>query len=940
MRKTLLLAALIFTATLAFGQKSIGTVKGVLQDSASATELPDATVSVMTAKDSTLTSFTLTSNSGYFEIKNLDAGDYYLLISYQGFETLKRSFTISADKPLLDLQAVRMQQSFKTLKEVVVTDMTPIKVKGDTLAFNANAFKTKPNATVEDLLKKLPGVQVDRDGAVKAQGEQVQKVYVDGKEFFGTDPKLATKNLTADMIDEVEVFDDMSEQAKFNRIDDGSRSKAINLKLKKDKKKGVFGRAYAGYGTDDRHDAGVTANFFKGASQVSLIGKLNNTNNMNFSMTDQMGMFGSGGGMMMGGGRGMVSTAGSSGFGGSGITKTGSIGLNYRDTWSPRTDFSGSYFFNNAVNENDRSSYRQTFLGDSAINRRQQSFSRNDNGNHRVNFRLNWSIDSFNSIVYTPSLSLQNSERNSMDTLSSVIDGKSFDYLSNESRTANNNSGTGLNWNNNLLWRKKFRKLGRTLSVNLSNTYSVNDRDGSTQSLTQYYSGQGQKIRETLANQQYTQESGTDNYGVNLSYTEPLARDKVLELNYGYNSNNNSSDRETWNFNPATGKYDVKDANLSNHFENSNEISRYGTNFRVMKKKYNYQLGMQLQQTLLESNNLSTKREIRQRYSNLFPTASFNYNFARSRSLRVNYRGRTNQPSATQLQPILDTVSNPVYWTEGNPNLDQEFSNNFNITYNFFDMVKFRNLFANLSFSNTYNKIVNSITQLELGKQLSRPENVNGAYNINGNLNFGLPIKRMQGGNFNTTTRVNYDRNVSLLNGRKNYIKNALIGQDVRLNYNFKELIDLGVSAGLTYNSVQYTVQKDRNDDYYTKVFSIDATYSSPKGFILSSDFDYNAYAGRADGFNQSYAMWNASIGQQLFKSKRGEVKLSVYDLLGQNQSITREASDNYIEDVQNTVLQRFFLLSFTYRINRMGGKSVPVQSGRGRSFAPPPPPM
>ncbi|HEY1115288.1 MAG TPA: outer membrane beta-barrel protein, partial [Chitinophagaceae bacterium] len=225
-------------------------------------------------------------------------------------------------------------------------------------------------------------------------------------------------------------------------------------------------------------------------------------------------------------------------------------------------------------------------------------------------------------------------------------------------------------------------------------------------------------------------------------------------------------------------------------------------------------------------------------------------------------------------------------------------------------------------------------TQLPGGKQLSRPENVSGAYSINGNFNFGLPIKRMQGGNINTTTRFNYDRNVGLLNGRKNYSKNALIGQDLRLNYNFKELVDVGLSGGLNWNSVQYTIQQDRNDNYYTKVFSIDATYSSPKGFILSSDFDYTAYAGRADGFNQAYSMWNASVGQQLFKSKRGEVKLSVYDLLKQNQSITREATENYIEDVQNTVLQRFFLLSFTYKLNRMGGKNMPVQqSSRGREM-------
>ena len=944
MRRVLLLSAFILIATLSFAQKGIGTLRGTLQDSASAQGLPDATVTVMESKDSTLTSFALSSNSGFFEIKGLDAGAYYLLVSYQGFETLKRSFSISADKPLVDLQVVKMQQSYKTLGEVVVTDMTPIKIKGDTLAYKADAFKTKPNATVEDLLKKLPGVQVERDGAVKAQGEAVQKVYVDGKEFFGTDPKLATKNLTADMIDEVEVYDDMSEQAKFNRIDDGSRSKAINLKLKKDKKKGVFGRAYAGYGSDDRYDAGVTANFFKGASQVAVIGKLNNTNNMNFSMTDQMGMFGGGGmgggnmvvggggraGMMMGGGGGGGSTSFGGAGSGSGITRTGSIGVNYRDTWSPKVDLSSSYFYNNANNENNRNAYRQTFLGDSAINRSQQTYSNNINGNHRFNLRMNFALDSFNSFVYTPTLSFQNSERFSDDTLASVVDGKTADYRINETRTVNESTGQGVNLNNNLLWRKKFRKLGRTLSVNLTNQYSRNDRDGGNNSLIRYYGRTGTPIKDSIVNQQYTLESDNDSYGVNLSYTEPLSRDKLLEFNYTYNNNESESDRQTWSYNNTTGKYDEKVARLSNHFQNATEMSRYGTNFRMFKKKYNFQLGVQMQKSLLQSNNLTTKQNIEQRYTNFFPNASFNYNFARSKNLRFNYRGRTNQPSVTQLQPIRDE-SNPPYYTEGNPNLEQEFSNNFMLSYNVFDMVKFRNFFANVSFSNTYNKIVNSTTYLPLGNQLTRPENVNGVYNINANVNYGLPIKRMQGGNFNTTTRLNYDRNANFVDGEKNYIKNLVLGQDLRLNYNYKEKLDLGVSAGLTYNSVQYTIQNERNDDYYTKVFSIDATYSFPKGLIVSSDFDYNAYSGRADGFNENYAMWNASIAQELFKNRRGEVKFSVYDLLKQNQSIIRDVQDNYIEDIQNTVLQRFFLLSFTYKLNRMAGKNVPVQRTQGR---------
>src|SRR5688572_26323517 len=246
-------------------QKVAGVVKGILQDSSSTTGLPDATVSVVRISDSSLISFSLTRSNGSFEIKNLEAGTYNLIASFTGLKTMKQKFTISADKPVADLGILNLDKHYNTLEGVVVTDEAPIRIKGDTLAYKADAFKTKPNATVEDLLKKLPGVQVERDGTVKTQGETVQKVYVDGKEFFGNDPKLATKNLNADMVDQVEVYDDMSEQAKFNNIDDGSRSKAINLKLKKDKKKGVFGKAYAGTGTEGRYDVGLNANMFKGA---------------------------------------------------------------------------------------------------------------------------------------------------------------------------------------------------------------------------------------------------------------------------------------------------------------------------------------------------------------------------------------------------------------------------------------------------------------------------------------------------------------------------------------------------------------------------------------------------------------------------------------------------------------------------------------------------
>jgi hypothetical protein len=948
-----LLLLLAFSSGFCFSgytqQNRSGQVKGHITDSVSHQNLSDASVTVTRPADSSNVGFAVTDRSGNFQIQIPENGSYRISISFQGYDRIVRRFTIDDAHPQTDLGTLYLRRASQMLDEVII-ERPPIEVKEDTVEYNASAFKVKPNAYAEDILKKLPGVQVDKDGNVTAQGEQVQKVYVDGKEFFGTDPKLATKNITADMIESVQVFDDMSDQAKFTKIDDGSRQKALNIKLKKDKRKGYFGRASAGYATDQRYAGTLSFNRFDEDQRISVVGGSNNVNQQNFNFSDivtNMGGYGArnagggggfgggGGGGYRGGGSGLSSSIGT-GSSATGINQSTSGGLNYVNKFGNKLQVTGSYFFSRSKMELDQSNFQQSFFpGDSASDQNSQLHSQNINQNHRINTRLEYAIDSNTSILLIPSLTIQHSESNSLDSSSTEAIKGQDRYLAITGLTRNTSLRDGLSFNNNLLFRKRFKLPGRTITLGVNTSISNSNGKGTNFSPLQFFTPDGLPDSLYLQDLQSTQKTKSTNNVFSLSYTEPIGNGKLLEFNYAYTDNSSTSDRKAFNYDSLSQTYDQLNLPQTNFFRNGFIANRVGLNFRMVKAKYNVQIGAGLQYSSLTSMSLraTTGKDTTVKYSflNVIPTALFNYKFSRTQNLRVSYRGHTNQPNITQLQNVPD-VTNPLQIKTGNPLLKNEFENNLNIRYNSFNPSTYKFLSVNLVFDNTLNNIVNKIDSLGHGVQLITPINLNGTFTGNSFVTFGIPLRgKMKGSNINFNNSIAFARNPSMLYNEINISTTWVVTQTAGVNLVFNDKLNLGLNGSVSYNQAAYTVQKNLNSKYFSQNYSADISYTFIKDWVLYTDYNQYIISGRSAGYNQTIPLWNASIAREIFKKRNAEIKVSVNDLLNQNKSITRTVGDNYLTDTRSNVVKRYFMLTFLYNLNRAGNTA----KGRGQPGVP-----
>lgn len=893
-KKTLLLFLFILIWAQSDAQ-TLRSISGTIQDT-TGSPLPGTVVKIKAGTDSLSTS---ADANGTFRFRAVKSGAFTLTAAFIGFQTYIKQYNLENSDKQVKLPPIQLKVSVNELDEVVITGITPVKVKEDTIEYDARAFKVREGEAAEEMVKKLPGVAVDKNGNITAQGKPITRVRVNGKDFFGGDVQTATQNLPADIIQNLQIIDDYGDQANLTGIKTDEPEKILNINTQPGKKKGYFGRATLAGGNNERYIGRINANNFKDEQQISLLGSLNNTNANIFRRGDDDGDNGS-----------------------DGITNTKSIGLNYRDEWSEKIESNGSYSFSNRVNNTIGTSLRQNIYQDFTRFDNSSTNNNNNNINHRFSWETEFNIDSSNYIEISPEISYNTSQtENSGLTLTNLL---------NTSSVRNNNSATRTATPDielDLLYNHKFSKQGRNFSLNAEIDFSDRDQD---RNLQNNYTNTDSAGNVTLQNQY--QFIGIDNKStrtsMRLSYREPIGKLSFLEMNYDWRKTYTESIRDTRDIDLVSGEQ-TSNPLLSNNFKYQFTTNRFGLNYRFIEEKYNYTLGLVAQPVLLEGQNISRNINTSNRTFNLIPTARFVYRLSRKHSFSANYGGSSNQPSFNQLQPIVDN-SNLQNTIIGNPDLKPEFNNRLRLEYNQTDWEKGHNVFTNLSFNQTQNKIVTSnVTFPDSIKQETRYLNTDGFYNLSGYYSYSKPFADRKytltydGG-------ANYSNNVAFTNNERNLGKNTVINQGLKFRVDLEDIIDAELGTSYSINRTKYTQASFANRNANRLIIGLSGKNFFLKDWTLGYDFSQTINNGYSNTNNPNPTLLNVFV-ERRFMKKMATVRFQGFDLFNENTGISRDVFDNVIVDSQNNRLARYFLFSFNLRLQKFAGGVRPERSGMGR---------
>jgi len=927
MKRLLLSLCLLIFISPHLKAQNLHNIKGRTIDTASTTLLSGTSVAVLNAKDSTLVKFTRTAENGSFELSGIKNGKFILLVSYPKYADFIDHFTLDSTTQIKDYGRINLTGMAKILADVIIKgNRTAIKIKGDTTEFDPKAYNIEPNSKVEDLIKQFPGFQVDKDGKITAQGKTVPKVLVDGEEFFGDDPTLVTKNLRADMVESVQLYDKASDQASFTGIDDGEKTKTLNIKLKEDKKNGYFGKVQGGYGTKDFYQGQAMFNKFWGKKKFSAYGILGNNGTVglgwddrdkysgssNLTMTDDGGMY------FSGGGDDLDSYDGH--YNGQGLPVARTGGLHFDNKWNKDKELLNTNYKIGSIRvKGERSSTSQNNLeSGTQFSTSDENF---DNDMFRQKLDATYEIKIDTTLTMKVSVDGALKKSNTSSHYKTETNGENDYFLNSSDRTVTNEADDQ-NFNMNVLLTKKLKKKGRTLSLNLNQSINKNSAEGYLNSENKRRVIETGLITDSLTNQLKVNDITNNAFKLNAAYTEPLSKTLTVIVNYGLTLMNGKSDRRSFN-QSGSGQYDVLDTLYSNNFELNQTINQGGAIFNYKKGKTVLNFGSKFSGVNFKQDDVYHNKSYIRNFVNYMPQASYQYRFSQQKSFRLSYNGNTNQPSLDQLQPVR-VNNDPFNVVVGNQDLRPSFRSNINANYSSYKVLTNQSIWLNGSYSFTANPIVSDVTTDNVGKSSFKYINFNDKMQTNfylyGQISRKISFLDMNVGlNVDANGSSSYNFITTDLVRKLNNTKNYTYGGGITISKYVEKKYSFYTRFGPTYNMSRVSI--GQSSDGWGLGGYLSGNVQLPGKLEISTDGDYQ-YNGKTQVLNKSFErfIWNATLSKKFFKSDNLRFSLTVNDILNQNVGFDRSATNTTISETRNTTIQRYFMFSVSWDFSKMGG--------------------
>lgn len=902
---------LLFSLT-AFSQDTKTTIKGSLIDSETNEPLEFATVQLLQLPDSSLATGNITDKNGLLILNDVKKGNYIIRISFVGYQTKDLAVKVSGMKDNVTLKTISIASDTKLLQSVtVVGQAAPVTIKNDTIEFNSTAFRVADGAMLEDLVKKLPGAEISSDGKLMVNGKEVKKILVDGKEFFSDDPKVSLKNLPANMVDKVKTYDKKSENAQMTGIDDDDEETVLDLTVKKGMKKGWFGNVLGGLGNKSRYEAGGMMNRFTDDSNFSVLASTNNTNNAGFSE------FGD-------------TDFGRQGAAGSGVTSSKMAGATFAHNYK-KTEVGGNVQYGYSDNDAEKRSATETFLEDGSSYKNDTSTTRRKRDDVASNFRLKWTPDTMNTILFIPRMTFS---RTKFDSHGGSQTSNSFYTPLNRKQVFSNSEGDNFDINGMLRYVRKLNDRGRNISILAKMDYLHNQSDNYSNSVTDFfmYDEEGNEMDSVLLTDRYTDKlSNSYTYDFEVAYTEPIFKNHYLQVKYGFQ--HRYSESQSFAYDRAVEPSDFLDS-LSSKVENNynNHVIEVGLQGKYTKLNYKAGLSLQPQNSTSETSIGPNKgKTLEQKVVNFAPNIRFRYKFSKKNSLTLNYRGQSSAPNIEYLQEVIDQ-DDPLNLKYGNPDLKPSFTNNVRLRYNLYNSETQRNLMFNLGYSNTLNSVANKmIYNTRTGGKETYKVNVNGNWNTNAYLVLGTPLGNRK---FTVTNSTNatYSERVSFASeGNKLNVETKESKECTTQSFNMNDkltgsyrvdMFDISLNASIAYLNAYNKIQKNSNRNTFDYEFGGNANLYLPWELSISTDMNYNLYSGYTDGFDDRELIWNAQIAKNFLKDNAATIRIKFYDVLQQQNSLFRSVSETEICDTEFNTLGSYFMVHLVYRINTLGKKS------------------